>query len=321
MQLDLNLLTVLDALLEEGSVGGAADRLRLSSPAVSRSLGRIRKHTGDDILVRTGRTMTPTPYALAVRSHVGELVRGARDVLAPSRELKLAELDRTFTLQCHDALATSLGPPLLSAIAEQAPGVRVRFLAEPVGDTDDLRHGHIDLEIGATVAAAPEIRSETLGHDRLVVVLRRGHAYAERLDLAAYAAQSHILVSRRGRLSDPADEILASHGLRRRVLAAVGTSASALHIVSRSDAVLTTPEATCRPLIEALGLTTEAVPFPLARPPIISNWHQRYDSDVAHGWLRTQVRAAAETILPREAATHALADRLTGTKDGRRQRR
>src|SRR5688500_18733448 len=99
MQLDLNLLTALHALLEEGSVTGAADRLRLSAPAVSRNLGRIRRLTGDDILVRTGRTMTPTPYALAVREQVAELVRQANAVLAPSRELDLAALERTFTLQ------------------------------------------------------------------------------------------------------------------------------------------------------------------------------------------------------------------------------
>lgn len=61
MQLDLNLLTALDALLEEGSVTGAADRLHVTAPAMSRSLGRIRKATGDQILVRTGHHMTPTP--------------------------------------------------------------------------------------------------------------------------------------------------------------------------------------------------------------------------------------------------------------------
>src|SRR5919199_290295 len=108
MQLDLNLLTALDALLEEGSVTGAAERLRLSAPAVSRTLGRIRRLTGDDILVRTGRTMTPTPYALAVREQVGDLVRQANAVLAPRRELDLATLTRTFTLRCHDAIATML---------------------------------------------------------------------------------------------------------------------------------------------------------------------------------------------------------------------
>lgn len=68
MQLNLNLLIALDALLEEGSVAGAAERLHLSQPAMSRTLGRIRRATGDQILVRTGRTMTPTPYALAAVS-------------------------------------------------------------------------------------------------------------------------------------------------------------------------------------------------------------------------------------------------------------
>lgn len=74
MQLDLNLLAALDALLEEGSVAGAAARLHVTAPAMSRSLGRIRRTTGDQILVRTGRTMTPTPYAIAVRQQVHELL-------------------------------------------------------------------------------------------------------------------------------------------------------------------------------------------------------------------------------------------------------
>ena len=298
MQLDLNLLTVLDALLDEGSVLGAADRLRLSSPAVSRSLGRIRRLTGDDILVRTGRSMTPTPYALAVREQVGELVRQARDVLAPSRELDLAALDRTFTLQCHDALATSLAPPLLSAIAESAPGVRLRFLAESAFDTDDLRHGRIDLAIGATVPELPEFRSETLGHDRVVAILRRDHAYAGKLDLAAYAAQPHILVSRRGRLTDPVDDLLATHGLRRRVLASVATAASAMLIISRSDAILTAPEAIWRPLIETFELRTEPLPIPVPPPPMICSWHQRYDTDAAHAWLRAQVGTTLTAAIP-----------------------
>jgi DNA-binding transcriptional LysR family regulator len=63
VQLDLNLLIALDALLDERSVGAAADRLHFSQPAMSRTLGRIRRATGDEILVRSGRSMLPTPYA------------------------------------------------------------------------------------------------------------------------------------------------------------------------------------------------------------------------------------------------------------------
>jgi DNA-binding transcriptional LysR family regulator len=292
MQLDLNLLTVLDALLEEGSVMGAADRLHLSSPAVSRSLGRIRKLTGDDILVRTGRTMTPTPYALAVREQVSDLVRQADAVLAPSRDLNLPTLERTFTLQCHDALTTALAPPLLASVGEQAPGVRLRFLTEPSTDTDDLRHGRVDLEIGADAPTQPEFRTRTIGADRLAVIMRRDHPYAGRLTLTSYAEQPHILVSRRGRLTDPIDDQLAAHGLRRRVQATVGTTASALHIVARSNAILTGPAATNRPLIEALALVTEPMPLTVPPAPIVTVWHHRYDTDKAHAWLRAEVAAA-----------------------------
>ncbi|GLY08162.1 LysR family transcriptional regulator [Actinoplanes sp. NBRC 101535] len=291
MHLDLNLLTALDALLEEGSVAGAAARLRLSAPAVSRTLGRIRRLTGDDILVRAGRTMIPTPYALSVQAQVSDLVRQANQVLTPSRDLDLGTLDRTFTLRCHDALATALAPDLLRVVARDAPGVRIRLLAETPDDTDDLRHGRVDLEIGAGPPEPPEFRSATVGHDGFVVVMRSGHPHAGDLTLAGYADGTHVLVSRRGRLADPVDDILAGHGLHRRVLAAVGSAATAAHVVSRGDSLLTLPSTVCRPLIDAFGLVTAAPPVTLPPVPIVCAWHQRYDSDAAHTWLRGLVRS------------------------------
>ncbi|GAA2874187.1 LysR family transcriptional regulator [Actinoplanes cyaneus] len=299
MQLDLNLLTVLDALLEEGGVAGAAQRLRLSSPAVSRSLGRLRRLTGDDILVRTGRGMTPTPYAIAVREQVGDLLRQAQSVLAPSRELDLAGLDRVFTLQCHDMLATALAPPLLATVVTEAPGVRLRFLPEAAVDTDELRHGRVDLEIGADVPTLPEIRHATVGHDQFVLVMRRHHPYAQSPGLEQFAAHPHVLISRRGRLTDPVDAILESHGLRRRVLAAVGTAATAASIIAGSDAVLIAPELTWRPLQTAFDLVSAPLPITLPGAPITCGWHQRYETDPAHAWLRERVRDAFTTVLGR----------------------
>ncbi len=297
MQADLNLLTVLDALLEEGSVMGAAQRLHLSSPAVSRTLGRIRKVTGDDILVRTGHSMTPTPYALGIADEVHRLVRQANAVLAPSRELDLAELDRTFTVQCHDALASSLVPVLVARIAERAPGVRLRVLAEHSADTDDLRHGRVDLELGGSTPALPEFRSETLGHDALSVAMRPDHPCAGDLDLTAYAAHPHVVISRRGRLTAPIDDLLAAEGLQRRVIATVATVHSALQIAAASDALVTTTAILCRPLIEAFGLITRPLPAESPQAPVNCNWHQRYDSDLAHAWLRDQVRAAFTAVV------------------------
>ncbi|WP_370963762.1 LysR family transcriptional regulator [Amycolatopsis sp. cg9] len=292
MQLDLNLLTVFDALLEEGSVMGAAERLHLSSPAVSRTLGRLRKVTGDDILVRTGHTMAPTPYALAVREDVHRLVRQAHDVLTPARELDLAELDRTFTIQCHDALAASVVPVLVGRLQDRAPGVRLRVLAEHPADTDDLRHGRVDLELGGGRPELPEFRSAVVGHDSLVVAMRPGHPGADALDLRAYAAHPHVVVSRRGRLTAPIDDVLAAEGLQRRVVAAVATLSTALQTAVRGDVLVTCTAVLGGPLIDAFGLITRPLPAAAPAAPISSTWHQRYDSDPAHAWLREQVSAS-----------------------------
>jgi DNA-binding transcriptional LysR family regulator len=297
VHVELNLLTVLDALLDEGSVMGAAKRLHVSSPAVSRTLGRLRKVTGDDLLVRTGQTMTPTPYAVSIREDVRRLVREAHEVLSPVRELKLPELERTFTLRCHDALAASLVPALVGRVRDQAPGVQLRVLAETAADTDDLSRSRIDLELGGGRPGLPGIRSETLGHDPLVVAMRHDHPAADDLDLRAYASQLHVLVSRRGRLTAPIDDVLAQEGLHRRVVAAVATVSTALQIAGRSDLLVTTTAMLGRPLIDAFGLVARPLPVEFAAAPIICAWHQRNDSDLAHVWLREQVRAALAEIV------------------------
>ncbi|MEC3997069.1 LysR family transcriptional regulator [Actinacidiphila sp. DG2A-62] len=296
MHLDLNLLTVLDALLEEGSVRGAAERLHLSSPAVSRTLGRIRAVTGDDILVRTGHSMTPTPYAVSVREEVHRLVRQAHEVLSPARELNLAELQRIFTVQCHDAVAAALVPVLVERIQQRAPGVQLRVLAENRVDTDDLRHGRVELELGGSRPGLPEFRSELLGADRLVVAMRADHPCAAALDLGSYAAQPHVVISRRGRLTASIDEVLAGEGLRRQVVAAVATVSTALQIAARSDALVTCTEMLGRPLIKAFGLVERPLPVESEAAAINCNWHQRFDSDPAHVWLREQVRASLVEI-------------------------
>jgi DNA-binding transcriptional LysR family regulator len=241
--------------------------------------------------------MAPTPYALGIREEVHRLVREANAVLSPSRELDLAELERTFTIQCHDALTSSLVPLLVGRIAALAPGVRLRVLAEHFADTDDLRQGRVDLELGGGRPDLPEFRSETLGTDPLAVVMRAGHPCADHLDLPAYAAQPHVLVSRRGRLTAPIDDLLAADGLHRKVIAAVATVHTALQIAAASDALVTTTTIMCRPLIEAFGLITRPLPVESAEAPVSCNWHQRYDSDLAHAWLRDQVRTTIAEVL------------------------
>ncbi|MEV7583760.1 LysR family transcriptional regulator [Streptomyces erythrochromogenes] len=294
MQLDLNLLTALDALLEEGSVAGAAARLHVTAPAMSRSLGRIRKATGDEILVRTGRTMVPTTRALAMRAQVHALVEQAHHLLSAQQELDLASLERVFTVRWHDALTAACGAALVTAVRSRAPGVRLRLPAEPGSDDAELRRGEVDLASSAGAPALPDIRHRLVGRDRLVVAVRPGHPLTEGpLSPERYAAAEHLTVSRRGSLRDPIDDALAARGLERRVAAAGPTTAFALQLALDSDLVVTLPDAVTRTARKRLGLVALQPPLPLPDVPLHLLWHRRYDDDRAHTWLR---ETAAETV-------------------------
>ncbi|GEC07931.1 LysR family transcriptional regulator [Streptomyces spinoverrucosus] len=289
--LDLNLLVALDVLLEEQSVQGAARRLHLSEPAMSRTLGRIRKALGDPVLVRAGRRMVPTPHALAVRAEVSAVVERARALFAPGRDADLRGLRRTFTILGHDMVAAAHAPALLARAAEEAPGISVRFLSETHVDGPFLREGTADLEIGVIDTVAPEVHVEQLAEDRMLGVVRAGHPLlAGELTPERFAtAADHLIVSRRGRLHGPVDAALAELGLRRRVVGSLGAFTASLFVVRDTDLVgLVGGLAT--PLADALGLVTFEVPLDLPPLPLGLAWHPRHDADPAHEWLRGCVR-------------------------------
>ncbi|ANH68481.1 LysR family transcriptional regulator [Mitsuaria sp. 7] len=298
MQLDMNLLVALDALLDEGSVGGAAARMHVSSPAMSRTLDRIRHMTGDAILVRNGRAMTPTPYAQAIQADVHDVVLRARTVLARQSRFDIAQVERTFTIQCHDALAAALGPPLLAALRKAAPLAVLRMPAEGAADAQELRQGQVDLQIGAAIPTHADVLHEVLGEDRPMVVMRARHPLAGRkLTLRGYAEADHVTVSRRGRLRDTVDDALATQGMARRVVAAAPTVAAALAWVGAADLLTLVPERISAGAARALKL--KVVPVPLRTPalPIVATWHRRHEGDQAHAWLREQVRGLVVKLL------------------------
>ncbi|MFD4561948.1 LysR family transcriptional regulator [Streptomyces sp. NPDC058469] len=297
MQLDLNLLAALDALLEEGSVQGAAARLHVTSPAMSRSLGRIRKATGDQILVRTGRHMTPTTRALAMRTQVHALVQQAHHLLSAQTELDLARLERVFTVRWHDALATTCATALIAAVHRQAPGVQLRLTAEPGDDTPELRRGEVDLASSDGPPSLPDIRHRLIGRDRLVLAVRPGHSLTQQpVTPERYAAADHLTVSRRGLLHNRIDDALSALGHKRRVIASAPTTATALQLARDTDLVVTLPDVVTRSVRHQLGLTTLPVPLDLPEVPLHLLWHQRHDNDPAHTWLRETATQTLRTL-------------------------
>lgn len=283
---DLNLLIALDVLLAEGNVARAARRLGLSASAMSRALARLRELTGDPLLVRAGRGLVPTPRALELRARIGPLVEEAKAVLSPAAPLDLGKLVRTFTLRTSDGFVENFGPALVARVAAEAPGVRLRFVQKLDKDSAPLRDGSVDLETGVVGdAASPELRTRILFEDRLIGVVRAGHALSEgEMTAARYAAAAHVMVTRRGRTRNAVDEALAGLGLARNVAASVGGFAAALALARGTELVATVPERHTGRLRE--GMHGFALPFSLPGFAVSMVWHPRMDADQAHRWLR-----------------------------------
>jgi DNA-binding transcriptional LysR family regulator len=287
---DLNLLVTLEALLAEGSVACAARRLRLSPSAMSRALARLRRATGDPLLVRAGRGLVPTPRALELAARVGPLVAEAAAVLRPAERLVLAKLERTFTLRTSDGFVESFGPALIERLAREAPGVRLRFVLKPDRDSGPLRDGSVDLETGVVGRpTGPEVRAQALFRDRFVGVVRPGHVLSRgEITPERYASGAHVGVSRQGPDRGPVDAALAGLGLERDLVTIVGGFAAALALVRGTDLVASVPERHTGPLRD--GLVTFALPVAVPAITVSQLWHPRLDADPAHRWLRGCLR-------------------------------
>jgi len=303
--IDLNLLTSLDALLAEGSVVSAARRLGLSASAMSRSLARLRTATGDPLLVRAGRGLVPTPHATELRERVRDLAQGAQAVLRPVvASLDLAELKRTFTIRSNEGFVEVFAAHLVIAVTAVAPNVRLHFAPKPDKDVRALREGLVDLEIGVLGKSGPEVRLQALFRDHFVCAVREDHPILGRGKITAkrYAACGHVVASRRGYANGPVDEALAALGLTRTVVAVVPSFRAALAIASISDLVALVTgsffNATQVTKTKSGPAVVRSFPLPVRTEVITVSqmWHPRLDADPAHRWLRGLVLATCREL-------------------------
>ncbi len=296
---DVNLLMDLDALLREGSVVGAARRLHLSAPAMSRRLTRLREAIGDPLFVRAGRGLVPTPRALALRERVQTVIDDIHRVFTPD-EVDFSRLRRTLTLRANDGFAGAWATRLAATIAVQAPSVSLHFAPRADKHIGALRSGSVDLDIGAVDIPDPEIHSQALFRASFVGVVRENHplllhmAGAE-VSAQEFAACSHISASRRGSATGPIDEELKKIGLHRRIAIVAPGFQAALVMAASSELVAAMPEPFAR---WALGhQRLQLFKLPIATPvvEISQSWHSRHHADPVHRWLREQVRLLCRT--------------------------
>jgi DNA-binding transcriptional LysR family regulator len=320
---DFGLLLSLDALLQEGSVTGAARRVGLSTPAMSHALARIRERLGDPILVRSGRGMLLTPRAEALKPQVHSVVNDARKTLEPERPFVANELSRTFVVHATDYVLTILGAAVDRILCDEAPKVCVRFVPNTPDDAASLRDEGSDLAVGIYGDLPQEMRNRQLLTDRFVCVVRKGHpATKKRFTLDQFVELSHIQVAPRGKPGGYLDDVLREKGRTRTVARAVPYFVTAMQLVAETDYVLTVSERIALRMAGPLSLEVLEVPVKLRPYALSLLWHPRVDADAGHRFLRDVfVRASRQVAADRHEQPRTRLDATDPTSGQTRKRR
>jgi DNA-binding transcriptional LysR family regulator len=293
---NLNLLVALDALLGERSVSAAAKRTRVTPSAMSHSLAELRALLDDPLLVRSGRAMVLTPRAEALGPPLRRLLLDAKRLLAGTATFDPATAERRFVIAAPDFLATLLLPPLLAAIALEAPGIVLDVVPSVRrGNAWLLETGELDLALGAIVDHSSAIRRMDLCTEGFECAARKGHPLIRgKLDLRAYVETPHLVIT----LGDDTaptwvDQALAKLGKQRRVALRVRYFMAAPLVIARSDLLLTGPSMLIRYFASLVPLQVLTPPLDLPTYPEEAYWHERFDDDPAHAWLRQLVKKTA----------------------------
>ena len=295
---DLNLLTLLDALLTHGGVGRAAAAVNLSQPAMSRALGRLRALFDDPLLVRIGGSTLLTARATALAGPVRKLLSATAALIAPAA-FTPDTWEATALIAATDHQAVTLLPPLAARLRRDAPRLDLELRALVAAQMEPLRRG--DLHLGFTLhEPLPDgFASRPLYRDRFVTLMRRDHPAApgprDRIPLTPerFAALDQVLVTVMGEGPGAVDLALAQQGLRRRVAVRQPHFYGALAIVAATDLIVTLPSSIADRFAGPFDLIRS--PAPVAGEPftIAMIWSDTLTSDPAQAWLRQCVVDAA----------------------------
>jgi DNA-binding transcriptional LysR family regulator len=286
--IDLNLLAVFQEVYRERQISSAARRLGLTQSAVSNALARLRRVFGDELFVRTGQGMQPTPFAESVAEPVGAALAQVALALNQRSVFDPATSTRRFIVAMTDVGEVHFMPALIERCRVAAPRLQISSVrAGSIALKEEMESGRVDLAIGPFEDISEALYQRLLFRQPYVSMMRRGHPLTNgKVDLARFAAAEHLFVDSSESPYDRINQLLEKAGVGRSTRFRVPHFTAVPYIVSSSDLVVTVPQK----LAERAG-----VPFglawitpPLALPTLQTNmfWHRRFNQDPGNQWLR-----------------------------------
>ncbi len=284
---NLPLLLTFKAIIDEGSLVGAAQSLDVTQSAVSKHLAQLREWLGDPLFVRTSSGMLPTPRALQLIEQVEKILHESGNLLAMQPQTPI-EFDGVFRLGATDEVLQHITPKLLKRMRKETPNLRLTCL--PLAkdySIKELETGSIKLLIAVNWHSPENLKQKLLFRDEFVCVMHKDNPLAQNHNsINAYAEASHILVAPLGHDNSLIDYELAKHGKGRKVLMSVPNFSLLTPELFSENAITTLPRQVGVKLAENSDLMLMQPPLDFGEVNYFALWHERFDNDPKVKWVR-----------------------------------
>jgi LysR family transcriptional regulator, nod-box dependent transcriptional activator len=305
-QFDLNLLRALDALLSEQNVTRAAERLFVTQQAMSGSLGRLRDHFGDELLVRVGRSLELTPLGRALVTPVREALLTVEAALQTTPYFDAKATQAEFRVAMSDYASFVLLPYILRHLSEHSPGITCVVESIESGSVRKLEYGDLDFciapahwELISEKHLPPEIKSCQLFEEDFVCVADPANLDAhDRLTLEQYASLTHNLLGLGSGTESLVERTWRLMNLEPKIAARAPSFAALIFMIPHTNIITTAHRRLAEALAPALDL--KIVECPLEIPPLREDlaWHERHAADPLHIYLRESIQYVSRQLSP-----------------------
>jgi LysR family transcriptional regulator, nod-box dependent transcriptional activator len=296
-KLDLNLLVVLDALLEEQSVSLAAERLHLSQSGASAALSRLREFFEDDLLVPSGRTMACTPRGETLVQPVKEALALIRETILTPDEFDPAVSERAISIASIDVVAHVLLTEALGRFSKEAPNMRFTVLPLTEDPLAMLQRGQTDIIIALDYLVDANLPSEHLYDEDFVVISWKGNLHIkDELTSELYEQLGHVSVRLNHNARGFDETALRRIGINRNIKTYAPSFASVPRFVIKTNRIATIHRHLANQISDTLPINVFELPFEFPTVREVAQWSAKNANDEAVRWVVGRLKEIAQTL-------------------------
>ncbi|WP_111979533.1 LysR family transcriptional regulator [Algibacillus agarilyticus] len=303
---DLNLLIYLDVLLREQNVTRAANQLKITQPAMSNGLKRLRTLLNDPLLVRTSDGMSPTEKARTLQPVVRRILLELEEALQPSNDFVPESSTRVYRIMASDYAASTLLPPLLARLRNEAPHVALDIMTPSDVTFHDVEAGKIDMAINRFEDLPISFHQKRIWLDHFVCLTHKDAVIGDKVTLDEYLEGQHIWVSKTGfgvgvgmDTEDVSklgwvDDALDQLNKKRQITVFTRNYHVAIQLALEKNMLVTVPHRAAFNYRNFENVLISKPPIKIPEMELKMIWSPLLHHDASHIWLRRLINEVAQ---------------------------